>query len=76
MASDESVRISSGSTLDKAPLTLDKTNINIIVTSNAASMADTVGSKIIRAIGIILAIFLCFDCQFLPSHACYEMYEA
>ena len=32
----------------------------------------TVGSKIIRALEKILAIFLWFDCQFLSSHACYK----
>ena len=31
---------------------------------------NTVGSKIIRALVIILAIFLWFDCQFLSSCAC------
>ena len=30
----------------------------------------TFGSKIIRALAIILAIFLWFECQFLPSHVC------
>ena len=38
--------------------------------------AFTVGSKIIRALEIILAIFLWFDCQFLSSHACYKQYKA
>ena len=36
----------------------------------------TVGSKTIRAVAIILAIFLCFNCQFLSSHDCYEQYKA
>ena len=36
----------------------------------------TVGSKIIRALVIILAIFLSFDCQFLSSHTCYKQYKA
>ena len=35
------------------------------------SNVSTVGSKIIRALAILLAIFLWFDCQFLSSHACY-----
>ena len=35
-----------------------------------------IGNKIIRALAIILAVFVCFDCQFLSSHACYEKYEA
>ena len=36
----------------------------------------TVNSKIIRALAIVLAIFLWFDCQILSSHACYMQYKA
>ena len=36
----------------------------------------TIGSKIIRALAIIFMIFLCFDCKFLSSHACYKQYKA
>ena len=36
----------------------------------------TVGSKIIRALAIVLFIFLWFDCQFLSAHACYKQYKA
>ena len=36
---------------------------------------STVYSKIIRAIEIMLAIFLCFDCQFLSSHAYHKQYK-
>ena len=36
----------------------------------------TDGSKFIRALAIILAIFLWFDCQFLLPHACYKQYKA
>ena len=36
----------------------------------------TVGSKIIRALVVILSIFLWFDHQFLSSHACYKQYKA
>ena len=39
-------------------------------------VAFTVGSKIIRALAIILATFLSFDCQFLSSHACNKQYKA
>ena len=35
-----------------------------------------VNSKIIRALVIILAVFLSFDCQFLSSHACYKQQKA
>ena len=35
-----------------------------------------VNSKRIRAFGIILEIFLWFDCQFLSSHACYKQQRA
>ena len=34
----------------------------------AIGKANTVSSKIIRALEIILAIFLWFDCKFLSSH--------
>ena len=36
----------------------------------------TVGSKIIRALAVILAIFLRFDCHFLSSHGFYKQYKA
>ena len=38
--------------------------------------ALTVGSKIIRALPIILGIFLWFDCQFLSYHVCFKQYKA
>ena len=31
---------------------------------------STVGKKSIRALEIVLAIFLCFECQFLSFYAC------
>ena len=34
------------------------------------------GSKIIRSLAIILAIFLWFDCQFLSSDGCFKQYKA
>ena len=37
---------------------------------------DTVDSKIIRALAIILAIFLWFDCQFLLTRTCYQQHKA
>ena len=40
------------------------------------SFCCTVGSKIIRALAIVLATFLCFDCQFLSSLACYILHKA
>ena len=36
----------------------------------------TVGSKVIRALAIMLVVFLWFDCQFLSSHACYKQCKA
>ena len=36
----------------------------------------TVGKKSIRALEIVLAIFLCFECQFLSFYACYKEYKA
>ena len=36
----------------------------------------TVGKKSIRALKIVLAIFLCFECQFLSFYACYKEYKA
>ena len=33
-------------------------------------------AKTIRALAKILAIFLCFDCQLLLSHACHKQYKA
>ena len=36
---------------------------------------NTVGKKSIRALEIVLAIFLCFECQFLSFYACYEEYK-
>ena len=36
----------------------------------------TVDSKIFRALAIIIAFFLWFDCQFLPLHACYKQHKA
>ena len=36
----------------------------------------TVGKKSIRALAIVLAIFLCFECQFLSFYACYKEYKA
>ena len=41
-----------------------------------AFSTGTVGSKIIRALAIILPIFLWFEYQFLSSHACYKQYKA
>ena len=41
-----------------------------------SSFEIIVGNKIIRALSIILATFLCFDCQFLSSHACYKQHKA
>ena len=38
--------------------------------------SGTVGNKIIQALAVILAIFLCFDCQFLSSHALFKQYKA
>ena len=35
----------------------------------------TVRSKLIRALVVMLVIFLSFKCQFLSSHACYKQYE-
>ena len=32
--------------------------------------------KSIRALEIVLAIFLCFECQFLSFYACYKEYKA
>ena len=43
---------------------------------NLVNKALTTDSKIIRALAIILAIFLCLDCQFLSSHDYFEQYEA
>ena len=37
-------------------------------------LSTTVNSKIIRALLIILATFLLFDCQFLLSDACYNRF--
>ena len=37
---------------------------------------STVGKKSIRALEIVLAIFLCFECQFLSFYACYKEYKA
>ena len=37
---------------------------------------NTVGKKSIRALEIVLAIFLCFECQFLSFYACYKEYKA
>ena len=34
-----------------------------------------VGRKIVRALAMILAFFLLFDCQFLVSDACYKQYK-
>ena len=42
----------------------------------AHNILYTVGSKIIRALAIVLAIFLWFDWQFLSSHACYKQSKA
>ena len=36
----------------------------------------TVGKKSIRALEMVLAIFLCFECQFLSFYACYKEYKA
>ena len=40
------------------------------------SIKYTVGKKSIRALEIVLAIFLCFECQFLSFYACYKEYKA
>ena len=37
---------------------------------------DTVGSKIIRALAIVLEVFHWFHGPFLSSHACYKQYKA
>ena len=37
---------------------------------------DTPRQKSIRALEIVLAIFLCFECQFLSFYACYKEYKA
>ena len=39
-------------------------------------LLGTVGRKVIRALAIILAIFLWFDYQLLFYHACYKQYKA
>ena len=39
------------------------------------SCGSTVGSKIIRALAIILKILLWFDWQFLPFRGCYKQYK-
>ena len=43
---------------------------------NNRAKLDTVGKKSIRALEIVLAIFLCFECQFLSFYACYKEYKA
>ena len=42
--------------------------------SLCCKLSAAVGSKIIRALAIVVAIFLWFDCQFLSTHACYQQY--
>ena len=37
---------------------------------------NTPRQKSIRALEIVLAIFLCFECQFLSFYACYKEYKA
>ena len=38
--------------------------------------STTPRQKSIRALEIVLAIFLCFECQFLSFYACYKEYKA
>ena len=45
-------------------------------THGRTSKGRTVGKKSIRALEIVLAIFLCFECQFLSFYACYKEYKA
>ena len=44
--------------------------------SSHPSLHTTVGSNIIRALVIVLAIFFWFDCQFLSFYACYKQNKA
>ena len=39
-------------------------------------LITTPRQKSIRALEIVLAIFLCFECQFLSFYACYKEYKA
>ena len=39
------------------------------------NIESTVDSKIIRALKIIIAILLWFECQFLSSHACFKQHK-
>ena len=48
--------------------------VSVLVFRN--SILQSVGSKIIRALAIILAICPWFDLQFLSSHACYKQQKA
>ena len=40
------------------------------------SFLSTIGSKFIRDLAMIHAIFLLFDCQFLSPHPCSKQYKA
>ena len=52
-----------------------KTN-HVFLTKKLLFHWNTVGSKIIRTLAIMHAIFFWFDCQFLSSHACFKQYKA
>ena len=60
---------------------IDKKNsVNVhVITLHCTDCLDIllyrVGSKIIRALSIILAVFLWFDCHFLSSDACCKQHK-
>ena len=66
-------KISPGSTPAYLYLRTFKTKHKKIL--NNKEFPHTVGSKIILALWIILAIFLWFDCQISSSHACYKQHK-
>ena len=48
----------------------------IVENSTLNESLNTPRQKSIRALEIVLAIFLCFECQFLSFYACYKEYKA